>query len=406
MEAEAKHSASTPSLLWVLPIACSIWGGLIIEGWFSDTLEERYQRVVNATFEGLLTPGIALLVVWLLMAPVGIGARLKVLSFLSIPSLPIAYLALQRPGARWTWISDLFAHYLGRSYRVGMSELSWFETVLALAISAFGLSLFNRFVSQILFQRFPAKPCSNGPATLVDRVNIGFRTPYYTDTEIRAVNRRMDGCLLAVGVGLLVVAAGCAVTGHFAKLVSAWSCGLLIVCVLYFWLWVACECRNPRNAFWVLSVGLIAISSIVQIIRFLRATYVYGGTPLENFLLVLAIAVPLLLGSTSLVLLATTHQMPRRSKTIGLDVGRPIGPVREQKTNPVLFWVTGVWIAILFCSAAYWLPQNFDAATMIHNDNISLRDGWVSAQQLKKFGWNPNASERRFHLRYEYFTSP
>ncbi len=78
MEAEAKHSASTPSLLWVLPIACSIWGGLIIEGWFSDTLEERYQRVVNASFEGLLTPGFALLVVWLLMAPVGIGARLTV----------------------------------------------------------------------------------------------------------------------------------------------------------------------------------------------------------------------------------------------------------------------------------------------------------------------------------------
>ncbi|MDP1563218.1 MAG: hypothetical protein Q8M16_17700 [Pirellulaceae bacterium] len=348
-----------------------------------------------------MTPAICLLLAWVLMSPIEVASRLKIVGFLAISCFPIAYLASQRPGARWTWIWEVFQYYFERVYFVGIRGQSFFELVLTIAISAFGLMLLNRYLSQIMFHRFPVDIGSDG-RSMVDRLKDAFWTPIYNDEELALNNRVFNRRMFRFGIGLLVVAAGCFVTGNSEMLFAALSGGMLIVGLLYFWLWTASEVLNPTRALTVLAFGLIAISSLAQITRFTSSISLLIWTSLEYATFVLAIPVPLVLTVISLVLLATSNQLPRRSKKLGSFVSGTAVVRVQPKPMPVMSWVLGCCIWSLCCMAAYWIPQNLDAADMVNKGQISLRDGWNTAQRLKDPVWDflSNDSNRRYYSKY------
>ncbi|MBL8892433.1 MAG: hypothetical protein JNL67_20830 [Planctomycetaceae bacterium] len=140
-----------PSLMWVLPIACSVWIGVFVDGWFANPVEHnRYHSILEPALEGLLTPGVSLLLVWLLWTPARVVSRSQVASFVLFSSLPIAYLSHQRPGVSWVSAVEFCQYYVYRTYYVGAQGQPFLELFIVFAVAASSLLILNRNLSRIV----------------------------------------------------------------------------------------------------------------------------------------------------------------------------------------------------------------------------------------------------------------
>ncbi len=384
MESQTSRATYSPSLLWVLPIACSVWIGIFVDGWLANPSESnRYHTILEPALEGLLTPGVSLLLVWLLGTPASLVFRLQVASFVLISSLPIAYLSHQRPGLAWTSVFEVRQYYVDRTYYVGAQGQSFPELFLALAVAAFVLLILNRNLSHVVFYRVPIRGGADG-TKLYKHMTDAYRSAIYSAEEEIANRRAFDQCLFASSVGLVVIGFVCSAIGYGDRFLNAAWLGMLIGGLFYFWLWPASECRRPFWALLVMLPGVVVFSTVAQFLRLSRSFSSQIWTTSEQALIIGTIVVPLVLVWLSLVLLTATNQMPRRTKglwTVESGASRSVAPGRNRSVRT---WLFGICLWLLACLSAYWIPQNVDSEALTGNDRISLRDGWLAAQFLQK----------------------
>lgn len=394
MKHPAKQSAYSPSLLWVLPLACSIWIGLIVDGWFArPSVRNSVFAVVDPIFDVMLVPALTLLLMWFLLAPARMGIRVQVVLFVFLSSLPMAYFSQQRPGVPYSPVFDTLWSYTDRYYTLGTCGLPFVDALLAISIAAFFILVANRILSQVRFQRVPIESAMNGKHR-EQRLRDAFFSVPWTGEDASTVRRTENLLLIASGLWLLVLGMGRFGFETRANSDLVLRTGILCGSVLYLLLWVAGECRRPWRAFSVMALGMVGLSSLPQIIRM---TFAFGGiSKIDELLLsISSVLLSTLLAAGSLFLLTISNQSPRRTKKLPFEVGTALGDSFAGTTSVarVAFWATGVVFFGLFCGAAYWIPQNIDAEDLTDEEQLSFRDGWLAAKFLHKTNGERNKFE-------------
>jgi hypothetical protein len=385
MKIDDQETNDSPSLIWVLPLACSVWIGLFVDGWFArPSARNLVFVVIDPIFASLLLPALTLMLAWLLMTPARLFYRLQAVLFLLISSVPIAYAAQQRPGQPPFTVRELAEYYTDRYYLLEFQALPCFEAGLAIVAAALCLVLLNRLLSQIVFQRVPLAPATNGKRWR-QRLSEAYHMPIHSAARQVGRDRRGDRQL---GVLVVILIGGGAwqwISGQGEHLPAILRTGCLLGSVVYLWIWMASECYHPWRSFAVLLLGTTGLASLPQIARLTMST-AQLSTPDPYWIIVASVSVSAALAALSLGLLTWTHQMPRRGKSLpgGAAVPAAVSANSLSSTSWIGFWASGLLLGGIGCSVAYWVPLNVDAVELTDEGSLSPRDGWLAARFLEK----------------------
>ncbi|MDP1563219.1 MAG: hypothetical protein Q8M16_17705 [Pirellulaceae bacterium] len=373
----------SPSLMWVLPIACSIWIGVLVDGWFArPSVRNPVFFAVDPTFEVMSGPALVLLGVWFLMSPARMAVRIQALLFVFVSSLPIAYFAHQRPGQGLSTVWETMRYYADRYYALGTKWVQMAEFLFAIAVAAFSLLLLNRLLSQVYFHRVPVESATSAKR-FQQRLSDAFWTSVGSESDRVATQRWEDRVLIASGLSLLAIGIGYLFLSDATQLDSLVKTGLLFGCTVYLCVWAASECHRPWVSFLILWIGVTGLASIPQVAR-LASSFGRVSTAQELLFCVSSITFSTVLGGVSLWLLRRSHQMPRRTKKLPWSKLETTTEARvaQPTVSRFAFWTTGLALCGLFTGGAYWIPQNIDAENLTDEKQLSLRDGWLAAKLL------------------------
>ncbi len=399
-----------PSLVWVVPIACAFWIGIIVTGWVHRDLPRgRTMESLNFTLEILLAPALMLLIMWLAFSPTTWRHKAKLLLLLSVSWLPVAFLSFAHPGqSPWSgrqFIESLFF----RVYFRELFSLSLLQLGLVSAVAVLCLRALNHYLSCIEFSRVPVEPRSMGK-----KFGERLRDAYWSTAPSQQIQslghfpREEWVALGTLAAALLVVDGWDYVSGRSLVFHSSFSTAAVVTLIgfllawaasQFYWRWWSCGC---------LALGL-GILSLLPLFTRVAVAIEAGFQYVETVVQVSAVLASVLLLTATLALLTLTHQMPRRRKRCGVPVKNPpenlaqttqdhLSSGRElpKQRKPMGSWAGFgfglLWL--LFCGLAYWLPLNIDPLAMAASESSHLNNGWLSAQLLKV-----NHGERRIKRR-------
>jgi len=391
MRNDKRHVTDAPSLWWVWPIACSVWIGVFIDGWFAQpSVRNRLYNTIAPIFEGMLLPALTLLLVWCVFTPARFAYRLQAVLIVVLLSVPIAYAAHQRPGQPLLTIREFLQYYLDRYYLIEIKGLPFFEAGLAIAMAAVCLLLLNRFFVRIVFQRLPREPQSSGKNRRESSSETSRVTEHSAVSEAR-ITQQTNGLLCGIVVILILGAAWQLNSGQVAELPTILRTGCLMGFSVYLWVWVASESFRPWLAFAILMLGTTGLACLPQIGQLTR-TPVRSMLAAEYLILCSSVLASTALAALTLALLARAHQMPRRGKMppFGTDVPAGVSALSTKSALPpksasgIGFWAGGLLLWGLSLGIAVWVPLNMDAQDFTNEERLSVRDGWLAARFLEK----------------------
>ena len=376
-----------PSLAWVLPLACAVWTGLFVDGWFARPSERNLLfMVTDPVFDVMVMPAFTLLGVWCLMTPAKVTLRLQALLFVLFTSLPIAYLAHQRPGQSFSGVQGPLQYYLDRYYSLGTIGLPILDFTVAVSIAAFCVLGLNRALTQIRFQRVPVESVAS-TKSLRQRRSEAFRTSLVSESEKAVQQRREDRILLGLAISLVAICLGYWRLSTTPALDTTFRMGLLYGIFVYLFVWLAGECVRPRRSCLILWIGLAGMAAFPHWQRLSAASA--RISTVDGWLVCLgSISLAIVLLTCSLVLLLSSHQLPRRTKALplGFAFAENHVPFARQASSQVRFWLTSAVLWAIGCSLAFWVPLNLDPENLTDEETLSVRDAWLAAQFLQANG--------------------
>ncbi len=391
MPSQSERTIYSPSLLWVLPIACSIWLGLIVEGWWAHaTMDNRILSAGDSILEAMTAPAILVLLVWLVFTTVRWSTRLLVLGFLISTSLPIAYLSFQQPGQEFTSIWDPVQHYTRRIFFRELLSQTWFDLVITLASAMAIMMAFNRWMTRIVFHRVPIAPKAGAKPSRSDRYYAFWGPTPLEDPQLEQTHLRNEWRLWWILGAVLLVGCGWNISvGTLLKFHSTLLNGLGIAISSYLLIWVASHFYRPWWTCLCLAVGVGLVPVLAQLIEI---TWSLGPRSLGSELVVWGAAAitSVVLVTLSLMLLLFSHQMPRRCRK-RIDGWTPVDYFSndvQKRSSIVRFWLVTLPVFALFCGFALWLPTHLAPLELTIENELSFRNSWLAAKILRHSGGN------------------